>query len=69
MLVSASQPDVGVVPAGSARLLAVFLWEQLEVADEIQARRRAIWERYDAGLRGWAAERGVRTPIVPPHCE
>jgi dTDP-4-amino-4,6-dideoxygalactose transaminase len=52
-----------------SELLAAFLWAQLQMADEIQARRQRIWEAYDAGLRDWAAEMGVRTPFVPPHCE
>lgn len=50
-------------------LLAAFLCAQLEMADTIQARRRQIWDTYDAGLRDWAAEMGVGTPAVPAHCE
>ena len=48
---------------------AAFLWAQLERADDIQARRRAIWERYAAELASWAADQGVRLPIVPAHSE
>ena len=33
------------------------------------AKRRAIWERYDAELADWAAANGVRRPVVPEHCE
>lgn len=51
-----------------ADLLAAFLLAQLESYPTIQERRRAIWERYDQGLRSWATERGVRQPIVPEHC-
>lgn len=50
-------------------VLAAFLFGQLERWEWIQARRREIWERYHAGLAGWAEERGVRRPIVPPECE
>jgi dTDP-4-amino-4,6-dideoxygalactose transaminase len=50
-------------------LLAGFLAAQLEKRAEIQAVRRALWQRYDDGLRDWASEHGVRTPIVPEHCE
>ena len=32
---------------------------------EIQGRRRAIWETYDAQLAGWAEKEGVRRPVVP----
>jgi len=51
-----------------SELLAAFLCAQLERADEIQAKRRAIWERYDTGLRGWADEMGVQRPTIPEEC-
>ncbi len=50
-------------------VLAAFLYGQLEQWMEIQAKRRAIWERYDAELADWAAANGVRRPVVPEHCE
>jgi dTDP-4-amino-4,6-dideoxygalactose transaminase len=50
-------------------VLAAFLWGQLEQWEGIQAKRRAIWERYDTELADWAAARGVRRPFVPAHCE
>ena len=50
-------------------MLAAFLFAQLEVSGQIQAARRAIWERYDAALPAWAASRGVRTPTIPAYCE
>jgi len=50
-------------------LLAAFLYGQLEKWREIQAKRRAIWERYDAELADWAAENGVQRPMVREHCE
>ncbi|HEY5912942.1 MAG TPA: dTDP-4-amino-4,6-dideoxygalactose transaminase [Verrucomicrobiae bacterium] len=50
-------------------VLAAFLYAQLEVWEKIQSQRRRIWERYDHYLRGWAAERGIGCPYVPPHCE
>ncbi len=50
-------------------LLAALLCAQLEQAERIQATRRRIWETYREGLDGWARARGVRLPIVPPHCE
>jgi dTDP-4-amino-4,6-dideoxygalactose transaminase len=46
-------------------LLAAFLLAQLEQREAIQARRRQIWECYDECLEGWAAQQGVRRPIVP----
>lgn len=50
-------------------LLAAFLFAQLEQWEEIQTRRRRIWDRYQAELCDWAAARGVRLPTVPDGCE
>ncbi|MBL8164717.1 MAG: dTDP-4-amino-4,6-dideoxygalactose transaminase [Anaerolineae bacterium] len=50
-------------------LLAAFLYAQLEARDDIQSKRRAIWERYERELGDWAAEFGVQLPFVPAHCE
>jgi dTDP-4-amino-4,6-dideoxygalactose transaminase len=50
-------------------LLAAFLLAQLESRAQIQERRRVIWTRYEQELGDWAAQHGVRLPVVPPHCE
>lgn len=50
-------------------ILAAFLFAQLENRGMIQARRRAVWERYARDLGGWAAHAGVRLPVIPAHCE
>ena len=50
-------------------VLAAFLFGQLERWRAIQAKRKAIWERYDGALAGWADARGIRRPFVPAHCE
>jgi dTDP-4-amino-4,6-dideoxygalactose transaminase len=50
-------------------VLAAFLYGQLEHWENIQAKRRAIWERYDQALSEWAEAGGVRRPIVPERCE
>ena len=50
-------------------LLAAFLRAQLEHRDQIQSRRRQIWETYARELAFWADANGVRLPIVPPECE
>lgn len=61
------------VDAGSSYVLSdalgAVLCAQLEAFDFIQSRRRAIWERYYAGLSDWAASSGVQLPFVPPECE
>jgi dTDP-4-amino-4,6-dideoxygalactose transaminase len=50
-------------------ILAAFLYAQLEALEQIQEKRRRIWEYYYTHLSGWAQDHGVRLPIVPPHCE
>jgi dTDP-4-amino-4,6-dideoxygalactose transaminase len=50
-------------------VLAAFLYGQLEQWENIQAKRKAIWERYDEALSEWATANGIRRPIIPDHCE
>jgi dTDP-4-amino-4,6-dideoxygalactose transaminase len=61
------------VDVGSSYLmsdvLAAFLYGQLECADQIQAKRKRVWEAYDRQLASWAHEQNVRTPIIPAYCE
>lgn len=52
-----------------SEILAAFLWAQLDAADQIQQRRRAIWHRYAQQLAAWASAHGVALPQVPAHCE
>ena len=52
-----------------SEILAAFLYAQLQAVDEIQSRRKAIWERYRKGLGGWAQNTGVRLPAVPVGAE
>ena len=50
-------------------MLAAYLLGQLEKAEQIQSKRRRIWERYAEALAPWCEERGVRMPAVPDDCE
>jgi dTDP-4-amino-4,6-dideoxygalactose transaminase len=52
-----------------SEILAAYLWAQIEARDAIQARRQAIWSRYQHELAGWADRHGVRRPTVPEDCE
>jgi dTDP-4-amino-4,6-dideoxygalactose transaminase len=52
-----------------SNLLGAFLLAQLENREEIQRRRKEIWQRYDDALAGWAGSEGVRRPVVPGHVE
>jgi dTDP-4-amino-4,6-dideoxygalactose transaminase len=50
-------------------LLAAILYGQLLRADDINARRLQIWNRYHTELSPWAQHHGVTTPFVPEGCE
>lgn len=52
-----------------SEILAAILWGQLQRANEINARRVAIWNLYDRELSEWAATHGVLKPFVPLDCE
>jgi dTDP-4-amino-4,6-dideoxygalactose transaminase len=52
-----------------SEILAAFLFAQLEVKDQIQARRRSIWEYYEHHLCDWAMKKGIGMPQIPGHCE
>ena len=50
-------------------MLAAYLYAQLEVHEQIQVKRRQIWEYYHDHLQDWAEKHGIRFPIVPDHCD
>lgn len=52
-----------------SEILAAFLLAQLEEREQIQSRRRQIWETYYKELGAWAEENHVSMPFVPAHCE
>lgn len=51
-----------------SEILAAFLAAQLEHAQEITTRRRAIWNAYHAAFADLEAQGRLHRPIVPPHC-
>lgn len=50
-------------------ILGAFLLAQLEARQQVQEKRRWVWEYYHRHLAGWAEANDVRLPVVPPHCE
>ena len=48
-----------------AEINAAFLWAQLENLEDIQAKRKKLWEQYFAGLQTLAAEGKIRLPQIP----
>lgn len=54
---------------GLADVLAAYLLAQLEQRDLIQAKRRALHQRYAEGLAPFAHELGFQLPVCPPDRE
>ncbi len=50
-------------------ILAAFLFAQLEVSEQIQEKRKRIWNFYDQHLHAWGKAQNVQTPFIPEHCE
>lgn len=50
-----------------SEVVAAFLWAQLESMDDIQEKRKALWERYFQRLAPLAAEGRFRLPDVPEY--
>ncbi len=50
-------------------ILAAFLNAQLESREDIQSRRKRIWEYYFEHLKEWAVNHAVQLPFVPDYCE
>ncbi len=48
-------------------IIAAFLWAQLEDIDEIQSRRRRIWDQYQHGLDGCARRGLLSLPDIPEY--
>ena len=47
-----------------SEIIAAFLWAQLENMEDIQNRRKEIWNLYYRGLELWAANNQLKMPLV-----
>lgn len=60
------------VEAGSSylpsELNAAYLYAQLEIAEDINDKRLAIWNRYNEGFKELAKEHRVELPYIPEEC-
>ena len=54
---------------GLSDTLAAYLYAQLERAQEIQTKRRAVFERYERLVAPYAREWGLSLPVVPAGSE
>jgi len=50
-------------------ILAAFLLAQFEAREQIQRRRRTIWNGYHEAFADWAEALGIRRPVIPPECQ
>ena len=48
-----------------ADIIAAYLWAQLEHLDDIQDRRKEIWNQYYTRLKEWSIERKINLPNIP----
>ncbi len=47
-----------------SEIISAFLWAQLEELDNIQSKRKHIWNQYYDALKDWGKENGVELPMV-----
>lgn len=61
----------GWVDVGSSflpsEIIAAYLWAQLENLEDIQKRRREIFDLYYDGLKEWAEVNGIKLPYIPEY--
>lgn len=50
-----------------SEIIAAFLWAQLENLNQIQNRRKEIWENYNSKLKDWADKNEIQLPKVPSY--
>lgn len=50
-------------------MLAAYLWAQFESADQVQNRRKEIWDYYNKNLPEWAQRHNVTLPTIPDNIE
>src|ERR1035437_775838 len=50
-----------------SEITAAYLWAQLENLDEIQRRRKEIWEHYYVNLEDWAKNNEIQLPVSPSY--
>lgn len=48
-----------------SEIISAFLWAQLEELDDVQAKRKYIWNQYYTALKDWGIANGVQLPFVP----
>ena len=61
----------GWVDVGSSflpsEIIAAYLWAQLENLEDIQQKRKKIWNLYYEQLKDWSQNNGIRMPFIPDY--
>jgi dTDP-4-amino-4,6-dideoxygalactose transaminase len=52
-----------------SEMLSAFLLAQLEAQEDIQMRRKKVWDYYHHNLAGWSKNNAIRQPFIPGHVE
>lgn len=52
-----------------SEMTAAFLWAQLENIEDIQLKRKHIWNRYHKELKKWAIKNNIKRPFIPEYAE
>lgn len=52
-----------------SEIIAAFLWAQLENINDIQLRRKAIWDIYYSGLEQWAQQNNIQLQKIPNYAD
>src|SRR5665647_619118 len=50
-----------------SEIIAAYLWAQLENLDDIQKKRKNIWEKYFEALKVWAIDNEIGLPFIPDY--
>ena len=50
-----------------SEIIAAFLWAQIENLDNIQNRRKEIWNNYNQKLKDWAGTNNIKLPTIPDY--
>ncbi|MGB5818588.1 MAG: dTDP-4-amino-4,6-dideoxygalactose transaminase [Saonia sp.] len=50
-----------------SEIMAAFLYAQLQEINDIQKKRKNIWDTYNERLSGWAKEHEIQLPFIPEY--
>ncbi|WP_395044762.1 dTDP-4-amino-4,6-dideoxygalactose transaminase [Flavobacterium sp.] len=50
-----------------SEIIAAFLWAQLENLEDIQKKRKEIWENYYSNIKKWSENNNIKLPILPDY--